>query len=699
MELTLVNFRRYKNKVIIDIKDGVTKISGPSGIGKTTIFSAIEWCLYGKLRKVKPIGHNGGTSVTMKMRMPADGNIRSWTGTDAIVSVTVHRESSTRVSLAIDEHEYQDHEAQARIDAIFGDSSLFRVTSYLRAEEMHPMLVATPMEKREITSLLFPDAIKHTIYKERIKRFRDTNTSALSDISVKQAKIDGIISTIEDHHPWVTTETPDEEVADIPSLEKAINDMKATRDRCVSIANRYSSLKVELESIPDVVDMEDQEKERDSIKDRIQQSIIDVASREAMESSIRQQLESIDIDGIPSESECKTAISDCMSIKRMGLDSFNGDDIVKLEAQVSTLKEQLSKCGHTDGREYECPGCALSLYVLDGNLVQEKPNVDPSIDRASLVRRITTLEYRISNIKEAMEKFPSYEGKDIGSILDTMNDHINKRRAYSNLEDRLKAIPPIPDTYITPDEASSLKKRLHELDAMIMKNMANRDRRDHILATINSMEDEHQWLHDEAHIPSMNVEIEKKVATLKAAIATKRRMDIVAKYKDTLEAKRKLDEAKNKIDSNIANCARLDAIVDEVYHHYVGTMLKSVEHDISELAKIMFDRTMNITLTPTKVSKSGIMKPSFDMNIQYDGVDYDDVKSMSTGEKKRLSIVLMIVLTKYTDGKMLLLDEALTSVGMEHRGLIMNELTKMGIPILITSHDDIPDYDNDLQIQ
>ena len=44
--LTLVNFRKFKNSTI-DFPDGVTGVVGLNGVGKSTIFEAIAWVLYG----------------------------------------------------------------------------------------------------------------------------------------------------------------------------------------------------------------------------------------------------------------------------------------------------------------------------------------------------------------------------------------------------------------------------------------------------------------------------------------------------------------------------------------------------------------------------------------------------------------------------------------------------------------------------
>jgi DNA repair exonuclease SbcCD ATPase subunit len=78
MDLQLINFRRYDDKKFL-FEEGITRLSGESGIGKTTIFEAIEWCLYGKLRGVKTM-KNGKTSsektiVSLKMNIPDIGPV------------------------------------------------------------------------------------------------------------------------------------------------------------------------------------------------------------------------------------------------------------------------------------------------------------------------------------------------------------------------------------------------------------------------------------------------------------------------------------------------------------------------------------------------------------------------------------------------------------------------------------------------
>ena len=46
--LSLTNFRKFKSTVI-EFPDGVTGVVGLNGVGKSTIFEAIAWVLYGSV--------------------------------------------------------------------------------------------------------------------------------------------------------------------------------------------------------------------------------------------------------------------------------------------------------------------------------------------------------------------------------------------------------------------------------------------------------------------------------------------------------------------------------------------------------------------------------------------------------------------------------------------------------------------------
>lgn len=58
--------RCYNSSQFIFKEDKVTLIKGKSGIGKSTIFEAITWCLYGKIKGIKNKNIEGAGTYSRK---------------------------------------------------------------------------------------------------------------------------------------------------------------------------------------------------------------------------------------------------------------------------------------------------------------------------------------------------------------------------------------------------------------------------------------------------------------------------------------------------------------------------------------------------------------------------------------------------------------------------------------------------------
>jgi exonuclease SbcC len=69
----LENFQSYP-KLDIEFKDGLALISGPTGVGKSTVMDAVAWCLYGVTAKqttsdqVIPWGESGRTTGIINLQ-------------------------------------------------------------------------------------------------------------------------------------------------------------------------------------------------------------------------------------------------------------------------------------------------------------------------------------------------------------------------------------------------------------------------------------------------------------------------------------------------------------------------------------------------------------------------------------------------------------------------------------------------------
>ncbi len=142
MKITLEYFRWHKHLELEFEDNKVTLIKGISGVGKSTIFIAIRWCLYGDLKKIYPKDEEKNKkiipSVTIEYR-----NIR------------IKRSKNPELLFfKIDDNEYKDDVAQGQINLMFGDFKIWYNCSYSEQEYRNLLITGTENEKIELLNTL-----------------------------------------------------------------------------------------------------------------------------------------------------------------------------------------------------------------------------------------------------------------------------------------------------------------------------------------------------------------------------------------------------------------------------------------------------------------------------------------------------------------------------------------------------------------
>lgn len=127
MKLRLINFRCYSDRTFDLGNGGLSLISGSSGLGKSTIFMAIYFAMYGTGTKV--ISH-GKTNCTVEMEFDDMKIVRTKRPNRVIVNDV-----------------YEDDVAQNMINAKFGDC--FNVTGYIAQNAIGSFVLMSPIEKLE----------------------------------------------------------------------------------------------------------------------------------------------------------------------------------------------------------------------------------------------------------------------------------------------------------------------------------------------------------------------------------------------------------------------------------------------------------------------------------------------------------------------------------------------------------------------
>nr|WIL04238.1 DNA double-strand break repair ATPase [Cedratvirus lena] len=123
MKLVLENFRKHE-KLTLSFSD-LTLLKGSSGQGKSTVFAALYWCLFGTLKCVYPFSSPNARTLVKLVLSEAE--------------ITRTRNPKT-LSLSFQGTTYKDKEAQGLLEQIFGNKNLWLATSYLEQGQNHVLI-------------------------------------------------------------------------------------------------------------------------------------------------------------------------------------------------------------------------------------------------------------------------------------------------------------------------------------------------------------------------------------------------------------------------------------------------------------------------------------------------------------------------------------------------------------------------------
>ncbi len=166
-KVTIDNYKQYRGHHEFEIPGGATiGVIGANGVGKTTLFEAIEWCLYSPpsiaAKDIRPRGHGGLTKVSVVLeRVDGKGQF--------IVERELKRSSATAVIYEVDEggDEQVIIQGSRQVSAhvatkLIGLSHVaFAATFFTRQKELHFFgdLGATD-RRREVGKLLGLETIR-----------------------------------------------------------------------------------------------------------------------------------------------------------------------------------------------------------------------------------------------------------------------------------------------------------------------------------------------------------------------------------------------------------------------------------------------------------------------------------------------------------------------------------------------------------
>lgn len=155
MEIIIKQFRCWDELTLKFQPGKITLLKGVSGSGKSTIFSAIEWCLFGRLKCVNPFhDEKAKTSVTLNL---------------STISITrMKNPNRLHVILKDSPTIYESEVAQRIINNYFGTEDLWTASSYIVQGTRNSFLISNNASKIELLKSIAFSEEDPTVYITKI---------------------------------------------------------------------------------------------------------------------------------------------------------------------------------------------------------------------------------------------------------------------------------------------------------------------------------------------------------------------------------------------------------------------------------------------------------------------------------------------------------------------------------------------------
>lgn len=195
IQITLKQFRCWENLKLNISLGQITLIKGNSGSGKTTILSAILWCLYGKIQLVTPNQlndekKNKQPKTQVNIELPF---VLNDVPGQMIIS---RRKNPNQLIITHGTCSYEDKVAQSMIDDLFGTYDIWSASCYVGQNSRNTFLTAPNAGKMELLNSIAFHEEDPAIFIEKI-----TNILAEKDVQYKTKlqQYTADIKILEDH--------------------------------------------------------------------------------------------------------------------------------------------------------------------------------------------------------------------------------------------------------------------------------------------------------------------------------------------------------------------------------------------------------------------------------------------------------------------------------------------------------------------
>lgn len=673
--LTLVNFRKFK-KSTIEFPDGVTGIIGLNGAGKSTIFEAIAWVLYGSVAartSTDEIKRNGAANSD-PCRVELDfifeeknyRIVREMTGKSLAASATVTINNKVAATGAETVSKYIQKKLgmdfKSFYTSIFAKQKELNTLSSMNASERRPLI----LRMLGIDSL---DAIIKDIKSDKkdkdnfIKKIQDdlVDNKGRNKIDVYKEEIDRYEKQKKENEAGLK-KSKDK----INSFEKEIKELQKT----------YNKNKAEYEKIREKRDkltekktlFEEKKKINEELKN-LKNKIFERTKKIQEETKKIKGFENLQKDLKSSEEKLKKLNQEIEKIVKKIEQKKTSINLIKRDIiQIESKKKNIEKMG----RDAKCPTCNRVLGSQHDCLIRdfssEKTNKEKEIQQfLKEIKQEEDQKERLSRERQAFTKKTNYlqtqlrQKEGIDATIRQINSEIKREKIdIQNYEKQLKKIGTVVFNEV---DFEKIKKNV---DLFYKKYHGS-------LGSFNEKKDE---------LNCLKVDLEKKQGQNRLVVVEiknlKEKISELKKYKDQIKEKKK--------EVNYLG------MLAELMGSFRTYLISRIRPTLSSYSSDFFER-----LTDGKYREIELDE-NYNLQIYDDGELYN-IQRFSGGEEDLANLCLRLaiseVITERAGGvfNFIILDEIFGSQDNIRRQNIMKALnglsSKFRQIFLITHIDDV----------
>ncbi|KYK32557.1 MAG: AAA family ATPase [Thermoplasmatales archaeon SG8-52-3] len=678
--LTLKNYRKFKN-ILIEFPDGITGVLGLNGVGKSTIFEAIAWVLYGSVAartstsQIKREGSLPTDPCRVELEFIFEDDnyriVREMIGKNLIASAT----ATINGKIAATGSEVVSKYIQNKLGM---DFKSFFTSIFAKQKELNALSSMNASERRPlILKMLGIDSLDEVIKEIKSdKRNKDSLIEKLNQDLVDEAGKDKIVIYTENINDLEKQKKENLEI--IKKLkEKLLNLIKernVIEKKCKTVKSDFENINKMKENLVEKKTLfERKNKLADEIKnlnDKIENRIKKVKNQKTnlenfkdLDSNIESLNERLNLIKSNIEEYIK------QTEQKNTLINKNKEEINELE----TKKKKIEKIGP----EAICPTCERVLADQYNNLITkfEKEKSEKKND-------IISFEKDIKSILESKEKIKREEQ----ALLKKDNYYNNQIREKERIETTIKNISNEIDQ--EKIELISKQKKYNELkelkfDIKEYKNIIEKTNQfykkyQEVLSTLDNIKET---------INSFNLDIERKESD-KRLITQK-----IDNFKEKISELKKYED-KIKKEKIIVNNLR---ILSDVMSNFRTHLISRIRPTLSSYASDFFEQ-----LTDGKYHELELDE-DYNLLIYDDGNAYS-IERFSGGEEDLANLCLRLaiseVITERAGGvfNFIILDEIFGSQDVFRRHNIIKALSSLSLKfrqIFLITH--IEELKNDME--